>query len=58
VRRDLARTIVAQNFGLLELRASRMSLEDVFLSLTTEEKEPEQLATPGQPVKMGDEQNG
>jgi hypothetical protein len=26
-----------QNWGLLELRHARMSLEDIFLSLTTEE---------------------
>jgi len=37
VRRDLARTIVMQNWGLLELRPTRMSLEEIFLSLTTEE---------------------
>jgi gliding motility-associated transport system ATP-binding protein len=47
VRRDLARTIVSQNYGLLELRASRMSLEDIFLSLTTEETEPEPPAAAG-----------
>ena len=58
VRRDLARPIVSQNFGLLELRPSRMSLEEIFLSLTTEEKEPEQLGTAGEPVTLGDEQNG
>jgi len=58
VRRDLARTIVSQNFGLLELRASRMSLEDVFLSLTTEEKEHEPPVPAGEPVPMGDEPNG
>jgi ABC-2 type transport system ATP-binding protein len=52
VRRDLARAIVLQNYGLLELRPSRMSLEEIFLSLTTEEKEPEQ------PVTVGDEQHG
>ena len=37
VRRDLARTIVSSGWGLLEMRPMRMSLEDVFLSLTTEE---------------------
>jgi gliding motility-associated transport system ATP-binding protein len=37
VRRDLARAVVAQNWGLLELRPTRMSLEEIFLSLTTEE---------------------
>jgi ABC-2 type transport system ATP-binding protein len=37
IRRDLARAIIMQNWGLLELRPTRMSLEDIFLSLTTEE---------------------
>jgi ABC-2 type transport system ATP-binding protein len=38
IRRDLARTVVANAWGLLELRPSRMSLEEIFLSLTTEER--------------------
>ena len=37
VRRDLARVVVGSGWGLLEMRPMRMSLEDVFLSLTTEE---------------------
>ena len=37
VRRDLARAVVTQNWGLLEMRPTRMSLEDIFLSLTTGE---------------------
>jgi ABC-2 type transport system ATP-binding protein len=37
VRRDLARTIVSSGWGLLELRPMRMSLEEIFLSLTTED---------------------
>ena len=37
VRRDLARAVVTNGWGLLELRPSRMSLEEVFLSLTTDE---------------------
>jgi ABC-2 type transport system ATP-binding protein len=37
VRRDLARAIVSSGWGLLEMRPMRMSLEDVFLSLTTDE---------------------
>jgi ABC-2 type transport system ATP-binding protein len=37
VRRDLAAAIVTRGWGLLELRAARRSLEDVFLHLTTEE---------------------
>ncbi|HYB94262.1 MAG TPA: ABC transporter ATP-binding protein [Vicinamibacterales bacterium] len=37
VRRDVAAAIVRNGWGLLELRPMRMSLEDIFLSLTTEE---------------------
>jgi ABC-2 type transport system ATP-binding protein len=37
VRRELARVVVSSGWGLLELRPMRMSLEDIFLSLTTEE---------------------
>jgi ABC-2 type transport system ATP-binding protein len=38
VRRDLARVVVSQGWGLLELRPLRVSLEDVFLRVTTEEQ--------------------
>jgi ABC-2 type transport system ATP-binding protein len=37
VRRELARTIVNRGWGLLELRPVKMSLEEIFLHLTTEE---------------------
>ena len=37
IRRDLSRAVVSQNWGLLELRPARMSLEEIFLHLTTEE---------------------
>jgi ABC-2 type transport system ATP-binding protein len=37
VRRELAATVVGRGWGLLELRPMRMSLEEIFLSLTTEE---------------------
>jgi gliding motility-associated transport system ATP-binding protein len=37
VRRELARAVVTNGWGLLELRPLRMSLEDVFLSLITDE---------------------
>jgi ABC-2 type transport system ATP-binding protein len=37
IRRDLARAVVTNGWGLLELRPMRMSLEEIFLSLTTEE---------------------
>jgi ABC-2 type transport system ATP-binding protein len=37
VRRELAQAVVTSGWGLLELRPMRMSLEEVFLSLTTED---------------------
>jgi ABC-2 type transport system ATP-binding protein len=37
VRRELATAIVRSGWGLLELRPVRVSLEDIFLSLTTSE---------------------
>jgi ABC-2 type transport system ATP-binding protein len=37
VRRDLAKTVVSNGWGLLELRPMRMSLEEIFLSLTTDD---------------------
>jgi ABC-2 type transport system ATP-binding protein len=37
VRRDVARAVVQNGWGLLELRPMRMSLEEIFLQLTTEE---------------------
>ena len=37
VRRDLARMVVSSGWGLLELRPVHMSLEEIFLQLTTEE---------------------
>ena len=39
IRRDLARTIISSGWGLTELRPMRMSLEEIFLSLTTDEAE-------------------
>ena len=37
IRRELASAVVSRGWGLLELRPMRMSLEDIFLSLTTED---------------------
>jgi ABC-2 type transport system ATP-binding protein len=37
VRREIARTVVNRGWGLLELRPMRMSLEEIFLQVTTEE---------------------
>ena len=41
IRRDVARTVVERGWGLLELRPTRMSLEEIFLQLTTEEQPEE-----------------
>ena len=45
IRRDIARTVVTSGWGLLELRPMRMSLEDIFLQVTTED-----VADPVAPV--------
>ena len=37
IRRELAAAIVTRGWGLLELRPMRMSLEEIFLQLTTED---------------------
>jgi ABC-2 type transport system ATP-binding protein len=39
VRRELAAAVMAHGWGLLELRAMEMSLEDVFVQLVTREEE-------------------
>jgi ABC-2 type transport system ATP-binding protein len=41
VRRDVSRTLVEGGWGLIELRPMRMSLEEIFLQLTTEEQSQE-----------------
>jgi ABC-2 type transport system ATP-binding protein len=46
VRRELARAVVGSGWGLLELRPTRMSLEEVFLSLTTEDVQAVAAAEP------------
>jgi ABC-2 type transport system ATP-binding protein len=53
VRRDLARAVVSSGWGLLELRPLRMSLEEIFLSLTTED-----LATAPPAAAEGEVVNG
>jgi ABC-2 type transport system ATP-binding protein len=37
VRRELAAAVVGRGWGLLEMRPMRMSLEEIFLHVTTEE---------------------
>ena len=46
VRRELAGTVVSSGWGLLELTPLRMSLEDIFLELTTSEEPREDNAEP------------
>src|SRR5215471_1234601 len=47
IRRELAKTIVSSGWGLTELRPMRMSLEEIFLSLTTDEAEAAASAPAG-----------
>ena len=54
---DLARAVVANGWGLLELRPMRISLEDIFLQLTTDEqrtaeREPERGTEPMEPTQL------
>jgi ABC-2 type transport system ATP-binding protein len=64
IRRELAAAVVGRGWGLLELRPMRMSLEDIFLSLTTEESaaSPESAASAqragpeGEPVAASEAQ--
>jgi ABC-2 type transport system ATP-binding protein len=44
VRRDIARTVVTRGWGLLELRPMRMSLEEIFLQVTTDEQPEEAVS--------------
>jgi len=46
VRREIARIVVSSGWGLLELRPMRISLEDVFLSLITEDEAAAPAAAP------------
>jgi ABC-2 type transport system ATP-binding protein len=51
VRTDVARAVVQQGLGLLELRPTRITLEEIFLQLTTEDLKE---VPPGQaPVEGG-----
>ena len=48
IRREISREVVTRGWGLLELRPMRISLEEVFLQVTTEEKPTEDK--PGEPA--------
>ena len=52
VRRELAHAIVTRGWGLLELRPMRMSLEEVFLQVTTDELPSD--APPAEPAPPED----
>ena len=55
IRAGIANAIVRSGWSLLELRPMRMSLEDIFLSLTTEERESVEPVAPVEPVEPGSE---
>ena len=55
VRRDLAAAVITSGWGLLELRPMRMSLEEIFLELTTEETS---APVAPEPVAAGEMVNG
>ena len=68
VRRDLANTVVSNGWGLLEMRRARLSLEEIFLQLTTaeepagegeasggEDSDDEDLAEPAPTMESADE---
>ena len=44
VRRHVAQAVVAAGYGLVELRPMRMSLEEIFLQLTTTDSPEEEVA--------------
>jgi ABC-2 type transport system ATP-binding protein len=54
IRRELARSIVEGGFGLLELKQMGMSLEDVYLQLTTDE---EAEASPPEETQTAEERD-
>ena len=54
VRRGVAGAVVSRGWGLLEMRRARLSLEEIFLQLTTTEEEGEEEAeADGAPPEIG-----
>ena len=51
VRTDVAKAVVDAGWGLLELRPMRLSLEEIFLQLTTEDQEQIAAAATGAPAQ-------
>ena len=58
VRRDLSTAVVRGGWGLLELRPVRVSLEEIFLSLTTEERVAGESGEPIEPPEPGEPASG
>ena len=58
IRREIARTIVTRGWGLLELRPMRMSLEEIFLQVTTEERDPGPQGPPAAAAQTGETAHG
>ena len=58
IRTDIARTVVNAGLGLLELRPMRLSLEDIFLQLTTEDQKAPASAEPAAAQVNQDVQHG
>jgi ABC-2 type transport system ATP-binding protein len=57
-RRDVARLVVTSGWGLLELRPTRLSLEEIFLQLTTEEVDRGPASAPPPPVSPAETLGG
>jgi ABC-2 type transport system ATP-binding protein len=59
-RKELARAVVESGWGLLELRPAGMSLEDIFLKLTTKEESADssgdELSAPEAPAPAASEE--
>ena len=50
IRREIANTVVRDGWGLLEMRPIRLSLEEIFLQLTTTEEEDDKSREAAQPM--------
>jgi ABC-2 type transport system ATP-binding protein len=58
IRRDIARAVVTSGWGLLELRPMRLSLEEIFLQVTTDESAPPPAISDSAPPPAGDAAQG
>jgi ABC-2 type transport system ATP-binding protein len=57
VRTEVAKAVVSAGLGLLELRPMRLSLEEIFLQLTTEDQNQAQAAAAAAPAPASEEAN-